>query len=154
MPLAADDPRKKLANQRVAAKRKAAREDERAKKLAAPDASANREGADPEGAGNLHMTGHEGGDDPCPAQIVPDLADRLWAQKKAGVVWTAPTGDSVPDASLEWWDDNSLTQPVDAPNSDAPNSAERVSLALSPFHRPPCRSGKTGPHLPFLRFLR
>jgi hypothetical protein len=45
---------------------------------------------------NLHMTGHEGGDDPCPAQIRTDLADRLWAQKKAGVVWTAPTGDIWP----------------------------------------------------------
>ena len=102
MPLAADDPRKKLANLRVAAKKRevaAKKREERAKKLAAPDASgadasgagnlhmtgADASGADASGAGNLHMTGHEGGDDPCPAQIVPDLADRLWAQKKAGV---------------------------------------------------------------------
>ena len=116
MPLAADDPRKKTANLKVAAKKRevaAKKREERAKKLAAPDASANREGADPEGAGNLHMTGHEGGDDPCPdlsEDPCPDLADRLWAQKKVGVVWTAPTWiGSSPDESL--------TQPVDAPDA-------------------------------------
>ena len=117
--MAADDPRKKLANLRVAAKKRevaAKKREERAKKLAAPDAS----GADASGAGNLHMTGHEGGDDPCPAQIVPDLADRLWAQKKAGVAH---------DRADEWWDE-SLTQPVDAPNSDAPNAGRAGEVPL------------------------